>query len=166
MIHLRSNRHIWISELNAPYFTFPLLFICLQAKNKEKCIWCRGETHAGFYFSYLLHPAIIQMQLIHYMLRNVFTTAAHALFFSRGIQSETMFSLWMANFSITVPPVSMMMVVSSAFFLFQLSHSVTLWFIVSFRGWKCSSFRVNLRDTEQNRRHWSLFNASSQLHCF
>lgn len=75
MLHLRDNGTIWNTELNVPYCTFPWLFLCLRAKNKENLSGAEGETW-WFYFTYLLHAGVIYMQLRHLMLRHFFTTAA------------------------------------------------------------------------------------------
>lgn len=129
-------------------------YFCASRAETKRIYLVQGVEGAWwFYFTYLLHAGN-NLHAAHTLdvVKISSQRLLDALSFSGDIQFETMFSLWMANFSITITHVSM---TRDVFCLPADSFSCL-------QGLETQLILV-LWYRERNERLGSLFNASSQL---
>lgn len=137
MVHLRNNRTLW-SAAGCPLLHISMIISVPPGQKQRKSIWCSGGGQTWwFYFTYLLHAGN-NLHAAHTLdvVKISSQRLLDALSFSGDIQFETMFSLWMANFSITITHVSMtrdVFCLPADFFSRWYSRA-------AFRGWKHSWF--------------------------
>lgn len=167
MHHLKGKRIIWNTALRATYCTFPWLYLYPQGKNKENLSGAEGKDLMVLF--HVLTARWDNLHAAHTIDGEKFSSQLplDVLSFSGDIQSQTMFSQRMANFSITVTHVLMMM--GSFFKLLPPPtppppSSWVSWLLLFKTCFlEMQLIRVNLWNREQTEGLGSLFNASSQL---